>query len=306
MKKSLVAILLILCLVVSGCASRTEGEETPADPNQAAQGETKDGAGVEISCMSFNVLSNGGDPNTFLDPTVRAKYVLPFLMECEADIIGLQEIDTQTHFPWKDYILEGTKDKYASRCIDEEFEFGTAKMQIGNGLVILYRKDRFELLESGCSYYFEDSNRWYQYVLLKDNKSGREVVVTNTHFSINPYIDEKWDLEEGNYIRSMEAEELAAFWEDYVGDRALFATGDYNAERGMDPHEKYLRAGRFDNSLELALESDGEVWLDFCYVNPACMQINKYDFMPRDYVKEDGTKIIMSDHYPIMTYAEFK
>lgn len=310
MRKSIFAWLLIFVLVLGGCAAPTEQGEITAESGEGQQ-QTEEsaapqtGAGVAVSCMSFNVLAYNTGAQTFPSAEQRAKWVIPFIMEQNADIVGIQEAATEGDFNWADAIVEQTKGVYSARRVDEEIEFGVATMHIGAGLIILYRADRFEMLNSGCSYYFEDSNRYWQWVQLKDKKSGRELYVTNTHFSIDPWIDGKFVPSEGEQLRIWEAEELVAFWEENVGDKALFATGDYNAVVDSAPHTTMQR-GIYDLSMEVATNSDGKSTLDFCYVNTKCMEVEKYEFLDSRYTDQNGESHEMSDHNPIMTYAVYK
>lgn len=309
MKKYLVLWMMILVLLLGGCAATDEMSTEGQASGQASSGEEQNQeensqpeAGVEISCMSFNLLSYNTGGTTYDEPQVRAKYSIPFILETNADIVGLQEVDTVKEFNWKETVIEGTKSVYTARCIDEELEYGVKDMNIAAGLVILYRTDRFTLKDSGCTYYFDDAGRFYQWVLLEDKKSGRDLYVTNTHLSINPDSDPI----AGDELRSWEAEELVTFWEETVGDTALFATGDYNARIDTDAHTVYLKRGIYDNSCEAAIESDGESSVDFCYFNTKCMEATKYEMLDRNYTDKDGSKIIMSDHCPIITYAVYK
>ncbi len=309
MKRSVIIWILVFALVLGGCAVPTNPTDIVADngtEQQTQQGaSSQEGAGVPVSCMSFNILAYNTGAQTFPSADQRVKWVVPFIMEKDADIVGIQEAATQGDFNWADAIVEQTKGTYTARRVDEEIEFGAAKMHIGSGLIILYRTDRFELLDSGCSYYFEDSNRYWQWVQLKDKKSGRELYVTNTHFSIDPWIDGKFVPEEGEQLRTWEAEELLAFWEEKVGDSALFATGDYNAAVDSTPHIT-LQSGIYNHSLEAAIESDGQSTVDFCYINTKCMEVDKYEFLDARYTDQNGESHDMSDHNPIMTYAIYK
>ena len=174
-------------------------------------------------------------------------------------------------------------------------------MSISAGLVILYRKGRFTLLDSGCYRFWDDDNRCFQWVKLLDNKSGRELMFTNTHFSIN-----SGDAIKGNKKRCGEAVELLDFWQQNVGDTALFATGDYNCKMGTEPHAEILQKSIYQPSCLIAETADKDSWLDFCYVNTKCMNVKKYEYLDRDYKMSDGNVITMSDHYPVLTYAVYK
>ncbi len=287
--KRYIALLLVFLICLGGC-------NTPV---------ADDSSSNAISCLSFNILSYNTGGQTYDSPRDRAKVIIPFILETNADIVGLQEVDTVQNYNWLDTIKDKLSDTYEIRAIGDELEYGGKKMNIGAGLVILYRKGRFELQNSGCSYYWEDNNRFYQWVLLKDKAADKELYVTNTHLSINPMADDglNRDVERGNFLRSSEAEELVTFWEDTVGETPLLATGDYNAKIYSDPHVEYLMRGIYQPSVDAAIESDGNSTVDFCYVNTASMEVEKYEMLNNYYLDKQGNNVVMSDHSPVITYA---
>ncbi len=301
MKKYIALWLMILMLALSGCAAETgETPETPSDQTFATTNA--------ISCMTFNILSYNTGGTTYPEPEDRYKGIIPYILEQDCDIVGIQEADETQAFDWPTKIAEDTKGVYTARRVDEELEYGAKKMNIAAGLMILYRTERFELLNSGCSYFWEDDGRWYQWVLLKDKAANKEIYVTNTHWSINPMAEDgvNRDVERGNFLRSSEAEELVTFWEETVGDKPLFATGDYNCVIDSEPHTEYLRRGIYADTCTNAMDSDGESSVDFIYYNTEAMDIDKYDLMDRDYTFEDGSTVTMSDHCSAITYATYK
>lgn len=327
MKKYIVIWMMILLLLLGACAPAAEtpaGEgSTPdntqtTDPVGGAEETEGDETTVEIgdtpiSCMSFNILAYNTGGTKYPTPEERYKAIIPYILEQNADIVGIQEAD-ESHgneeikdFNWPSKIAEDTKSVYTARRIDEEYEYGNKQMNIAAGLMILYRTDRFELLNSGCTYFWEDNGRWFQWVLLKDKKAGKEIYVTNTHWSINPMAADgvSRDIEQGNFLRCSEAEELVTWWEENVKDKPLFATGDYNCTIDSDPQIQYLTRGIYGETCTAALESDGDSSVDFVYYNTKAMNIEKYQLMPRDYTFADGNKLAMSDHRSVLVHATY-
>jgi len=300
MKKYIVVWLMILALCLGGCTANTPAGETPDTP---AGDKTR-----EISCMTFNILSYNTGGTTYPEPEDRYKVIIPYILEQNCDIVGIQEADETQAFDWPTKIAEDTQSVYTARRVDEELEYGAKKMNIAAGLMILYRTARFEILNSGCSYFWEDDGRWFQWVLLKDKLADKEIYVTNTHWSINPMAEDgvNRDVERGNFLRSSEAEELVTFWEETVGDKPLFATGDYNCVIDSEPHTEYLRRGIYADTCSNAMDTDLESSVDFIYYNTEAMDIDKYQLMPRDYTFEDGSTVTMSDHRSAITYATYK
>ncbi len=91
----------------------------------------------------------------------------------QPDVIGLQEITANWH---KSKLFDALEETYA---IVSEFE-GVKN----NYVPLAYKKDRFELLDSGFHYFAEtpDDSKAYTYAVLKAKESGQVFAVCNTHF----------------------------------------------------------------------------------------------------------------------------
>ena len=259
------------------------------------------GAGTQITCMSFNVLAYNTTDYFYEEPDVRCDAISRFLREQNADLVGLQEVTDAHGFDWVETFEKNLGDIYAFAKVTDIEYCPIPKMKIASGLMFMYRKDRFTLIESGCYDYWDDSSRMYHWIKLKDKESGRELYFINTHLSIN-----NGDAIKGNRKRCGEALELLDFWKNTVGDTAMFCTGDYNCKVGAQPLEEILRKSIYQPSYITAEDTDMGTWLDYCYYNTKCMDVNKYRFIEKTYVYEDGTEVEMSDHTPIMTWAVFK
>ncbi len=278
-----------------------EKEEAPPWKNTFVAG--KKGAGVEVSCMSFNVLSFDTHQLGYEEPAVRAPVVTDFILDQDCDIVGLQEVSQMHGFDWVKAISDPLSEVYNMRMLSDEEESGVTSMNIAAGLVILYRKDRFELLDSGCYEYYEESGRYYHWVKLKDKKSSRELYVTNTHWTANP----EWDHTYGDTIRCDEARELANFWESVVKDTPLFATGDYNSHEFDNPHITQLQDSEvFWPSSMVAERQDGGGSIDMVYINNRSMKATRHMLLGREYQNKEGYRIDMSDHCPVIAYASYR
>lgn len=278
-----------------------EKEEAPPWENTFVAGG--EGAGVEISCMSFNVLSWDTHQIGYEEPAVRAPLVVDFILEQDCDIVGLQEVSEAHGYNWVATLSNGLSHRYNIRILTQEEDSACTTMNISAGLMILYRKDRFEFLDSGCYEYYEDCTRYYQWVKLKDKKSNRELYVTNTHWSINP----DWDPTYGDVQRCDEARELANFWETVVKDTPLFATGDYNSGEYDNPHITQLQDSEvFWPASMIAEQLDGVSSIDMVYINNRSMKALRHVLLDRGYKTKDGDMIDMSDHCPVIAYASYR
>ncbi len=303
-------IALLLCLLLlGGCAVPAENGQTGQTQPNGAQPDYVtefrpggEGTGVSVSCMSFNVLSWDTHQTGFAEPSERAPLVVDYILEKNCDLVGLQEVSESDGYNWVKAMADGLSSVYNIRILTQEEDSAYTRMGIAAGLMILYRKDRFEFLDSGCYEFFEDSNRYYQWVKLKDRKSNREIYMTNTHFSIDP----SWNPEYGDVQRLDEAKELADFWESTVQATPLFATGDYNCGEFEEPHLQELQAGIFQPSSSVAEEADGGSGVDFVYVNTLSMNCTRYVKDSNAWTTESGELLEMSDHCPVIAYAEYK
>ena len=280
--------------------NETTTQKAPDFASEFTAGGT--GTGVEISCMSFNVLSYDTNDENFAEPAERSPLVTAFIMEQNCDIVGLQEVSESDGYNWVKAIAEGVGQRYHFRMLTQEEDSAYTRMGIAAGLMILYRKDRFELRDSGCFEYFEDANRYYQWVKLWDRKAQRELFVTNTHFSIDP----NWNPEYGNIMRTDEAKELAEFWEGTVRATPLFATGDYNSYEYDDPHLLELQTSVFQPSSLVAESLEGSSTIDFVYLNTLSMQCTRHLYLSSAYTDAAGDRVEMSDHRPVVAYAKYK
>jgi endonuclease/exonuclease/phosphatase family metal-dependent hydrolase len=124
------------------------------------------------------------------------------------DIIGVQELYTSQY---KDLLphVKNTFEFYARECEDGEL----------NG--IFYRKDRFELIDSHVWYMTTTPNvpssETLTMVRLKDLKTGKNLVVFNTHLAFSK-VDK----------RDFQARFIAEYLESIATDSPVILTGDLN------------------------------------------------------------------------------
>ncbi len=278
----------------------------------------------DISCMSFNLLSYDTHKSGFEPPADRFPYVLATIDKYAPDLLGVQEACEKDSggdsvFDWYGEMIAAMDERgYAFSSLKSHGEaFEREKQNIGCGLIIFYKKDRFTLNDSGLYQFPHDKVRFYHWVKLTDEKYGRSVLFTNTHFSINQKVVDARVSVAGNAFRTVEAVRLINFWaENCPPDTALFATGDYNSIPSADP-QVVLRSKQFQPSNLVAKEWDdcGSMYssrqfytLDFCYVNPEATDIDAYRVIRDTFPSDADCKLAgyPSDHRAIMTYATYK
>lgn len=301
--KRKIAILAVLILTISsffGCSKPKHPDYKEDKP---------------VSVMSFNVLNGYGNNHDFSDPAIREKWVVEIVNEHSPDLIGFQET-SNVSILWREELHNDLckNGVYDHRDLEDEEDFMLTQMTTGAGLMIFWKADRFEYVDSGCYEYtyFSSQVRYYQWVKLHDKIYDKDVVMTNTHLSINSDSYDG-DVEGGIQLRKDEGQELYDFWKANVtGDTVLFATGDYNARDGELIHGVLQTDGTFMPSCDIAYAYDGKTSIDFVYTSPATVEVEEvqtliYDF--RDQMEDqtkDDTYYRASDHHPVMTWAHYK
>lgn len=275
----------------------------------------------DISTMSFNLLSRNTGGTTFAEAPVRFPYAVKTIFKYNPDILGVQEAEAWVKTSRLDWHIEMAKvlttlGNYDYCAIIDDQSCKLDRQTIGAGLMIFYKRNRFTLLDRGCKRFEEGPDRYFQWVKLHDNKFDRDVVVTNTHFSINPWNADRTarDVEQGKELRRIEGGHLCDFWKEYVSPTdALFATGDYN-HICTEPAYEALHNGPFTFSREIAKQPDPHTrnTVDYIYVNPTATDIEHYltilDTFENDSPIENGDPILYrsSDHWPTICYANYK
>lgn len=258
--------------------------------------------GHEIKCVSFNVLpyDNEKTASQGVAPTdIRFPKIIEMLNELDGDVICIQESTggkARYNIELIETITAGDKYKYV-----QYGELSGEKQNLARGLVIFYKPELFELLDKGYHNYSSEEKqpRAFIWVKLLDKKTGKNLFVSDTHWSINWDSEGNPDVEAGDEWRTRQANELLAFFKETVGDNALFACGDYNC--------------RFDSKWQLILSENNQgkylnaatvlnmefQRIDHCFVNPSAATVVSLDRINNTFVHE-GTTYKMSDHAPII------
>ena len=202
---------------------------------------------MKYTCMSFNILGcDDAGKDLYAPSEIRCEYIADYLCKMKTDIVGIQEAGSHHRlYDWITNLSQRIDDNglYSVAKMDDEKEFYATtqtfedkKVPLSVGLIILYKKDKFDLIERGAHRYSTDElqERYFQWVHLRDKLNGRDIFVTNTHWSVNWDKNGKVSLEAGAIHRTKQANELREFWESKVGNNILFATGDYNSRQDSE------------------------------------------------------------------------
>ena len=253
-----------------------------------------------FSVASFNIrmdTPNDGE-NAWPHRKELAKDLIRFH---DFDIFGVQEAFRSQ----LDDLCELTQ--YA--CIGE----GRDGNDQGEHSAILYKKDRFDLLEHGDFWFSETPdrvglgwdatccNRICSWGKFRDKKSGKEFFFFNSHFD-----------HQGVVARRESAKLLLAKMKELAGNFPAFAVGDYNATPDSEPIQILQSDGLLKNSYDVSeLPPYGTVGTYHGFQKDA-KALNRIDhiFVAGNIrVLKYGTLNEMpngqfpSDHFPIMIVA---
>lgn len=243
-----------------------------------------------ITVMSFNIrcISNLDDGNKYYK--VRMPYIRKVLEEENPDIIGFQEAKT----PQFKYLVKILKEyDYEYRRRDE--------MKDGESTPVFYKKNRFTCIKKS-TFWLSDtyevmSNtfggrciRTCSYVCLKDNSTGKEFCVFNTH------LDHKSDEARIKGIRLIKR----LIGEFKYADTPHLIIGDMNDFYGTAPINElfahHIDASKFKNDPnEFTFHNYGTDHQKIDYI-ALSKNIKQLDYKV---VTTKFGDIYPSDHYPI-------
>lgn len=257
-----------------------------------------------IKIMSQN-LRDGNDPNgnTFGERFERFKLLLA---EYQPDVIGTQEHGTNWSIRFEKLFADLSEDDdiplYAM-VGESSSGFG----QRGGKSSILYRVDRFDLVETNTFWlsetpervstvYGSEHKRICTWALLKDKVTGETILAANTH------LDNSTDR-----VRTEQITILLEVLSEVVGDYPVYLTGDFNARVGSGAYgvvaaqmQDARRTAWVDRStVDGTYHGYSTQWameIDFVFYNEKSTPVS-YEIVSKDY---DG---FVADHYGVI--AEF-
>lgn len=246
-------------LVAAACSSWSGGSDVsgdvPVDPVQeTSAGDKTEQDMNELTIMTFNVLCSFCDPA--YDPWVdRLGYQADLIARHGPDILGLQE-----------FVFAEEVDEYLAlnpgyAAVFFQTDDPEAPLPAYPDETILYRKDRFVVVESGFfwlsptpdvpySLGFIDAGQLWRlvgWVLLEQKANGRRFYFANTHFDPNhpnqeisgPLVYERFD--------------------DKVAQHPFIFTGDFNTHPGDEGYANLVEGvpghdWTFTNTFDIAEE----------------------------------------------------
>lgn len=221
-----------------------------------------------------------------------------------------------------DFDIVGTQEGF-KHMLDDILELGNYAyvgvgrddgQDAGEHSAILYRKDRFEVLESGNFWYSETPevpgkgwdavccNRICSWVKFKERRTGTSFFVFNSHFD-----------HQGKEARKNSSLLLIRKIKEIAGDATVFVTGDFNAVPDAEPIRLIHESGLLLDSYEVTeeppygtvgtfnsyrLDSPVKNRIDYIWVTHN-VKVKKYGVLnDLPYFR------FPSDHFPVMIKAE--
>jgi endonuclease/exonuclease/phosphatase family metal-dependent hydrolase len=177
----------------------------------------------------------------------------------------------------------------------------------GEHSAIFYRKDRFELVETGTKWMsptpdvvskFKESslNRVFTYAILLEKKTNREIMIVNTHL-------EHTSAE----ARNLQVAVLMDFLKDYT-QYPIVLTGDFNA----NPESEVYRmvTAQLADSSKVAQKAErhytfhnygkASTYIDYAFVSPQNVAVSHYRV-----ITEEMNGMLPSDHYALIIEYQF-
>ena len=184
----------------------------------------------------------------------------------------------------------------------------------GEHSAIIYKKDRFELLDNGDFWFSETPdvpgkgwdatccNRICSWAKFKDKLSGKEFFVFNSHYD-----------HQGKVARKNSSLLLLKMIEQIAGDNPVFATGDFNATPDDEPIQTIYNSGKLNDSYLVTEEPPYGTEGTFSAFRIDAPMKNRIDYIwvtPGITVKKYGVLNDMqygrfpSDHFPVVIQAK--
>lgn len=308
---SVFAVLLLLSMLAScgvetsatvteggvTTAEMTDTETTPAETETETETESETEAPVKppltVKIISFNVQTENGTSVPF---TTRTRIMKELMEEYMPDSIGMQEVTTN----WRRNMDE--------TVFGENYQgVGDARTPGGEANPIYFRKDKFELIDSGTFWlsdtpdqvgsYLEGVNypRICTWVHLKSLDGGEEFVHLNTH------LDHDGDNSASD-ARKLRLKQITVIY-DFIqrfGDIPMVFTGDFNQRAATSEGKYYAVYKALTGQRVVELKDGTEFVADF-----ADSRLYAPDNMPEGITStmtkyyEEGTKAYNPARLPI-------
>lgn len=308
-----ISLFLIMLSIIYSCNNGTPGKKNQTECANNETTCTKNHAGCKKNVCRMNVASFNLRMNTNSDSINawpnRKEHVKDLIRFHDFDIFGTQE-------GFKE-MLDGIAELPEYVWIGEGRDGGDN----GEHSAIVYKKDRFTLLDQGNFWYSETPdkiglgwdatccNRICSWGKFKDNISGKEFFFFDSHFD-----------HQGVIARRESAKLLNRKIREIAGNLPVFATGDYNATPESEPIQTILSDGLLKDAFAKSEQKPygttgtfhgfnrvktGYGRIDFIFLTDN-IRVKRYGTI-NDWTQYDDKypSAYPSDHFPILATVEF-
>ncbi len=315
---------------VVGKYESTKGQETMVQACRDMAGNN-----ASVSVMSLNMML-AGDPKqvdaygTSITWQQRMESAINMILDMSPDVIGLQEMVTASQFNTlmanetiaATYAYYGSKDDRGSGKSGEE------------GMYILYKKDRFDLVSEGVKYLsdapdvphslFSDAKAYNMnnpkgstfkprkmvWTVLKHKETGEEMAFATTHLAFSAS-----DTDLDYTVRNKQARlatKLLTGGELFNPDIPYVLMGDMNAKTSSDEYNVFLSAmedvrysayktaSDTQGTYHYYSSFDSGTFIDHMFASKGDCCFKQFKIVTRSYKSESlGKSILPSDHYAL-------
>lgn len=261
------------------------GEVAVIEPNVGAVLSSD----TSMTSMSFNLLVNNITEE-------RAARVISMIRKYMPDTLGVQEASET----WISILEVALADEYAHVGI------GRDKNGSGERSSVFYKKDKFNLVESGTKWLSDTPdqvskvtgsicNRVFSYAVLERKSDGVKFMHINTHT----------DHATDDSIRLAQVKALIKFVKEREDEMAILISGDFNSTAGTSSIS-YILSSNMVNTADIAFDGDDSPTFKTTVIDYFFATEN--DFVVYDYWV-DSSEIdgdLPSDHRPILIRYDVK
>ena len=280
--RNYIALIISAIVALFGCANLNFGGASKVEPEM-------------VRVMSFNIRCG-----EFAD---RGEIVPQLIADYNPDSLGLQECT----YDWFNYLRLFLNKEYGFVGVGRDT--GNRMADCGEMSLVLYRKDKYNLLDSGTFWLSETPDevslgwdgacrRICTWVLLENKETGEKYAHVNTH------LDHVGPLARTNGVELVKEKALSF-------DVPTVVTGDFNFQKGTDLYNSLVTGGLSDTQDMAEYTMTGKTYhgynggsegtpIDFICVNDKITEVETYKIVRDMY---DGK--YTSDHYPIYSDMKF-
>lgn len=202
--------------------------------------------GTEFRVMTYNIMAEwpgwGGD---YMPIVKRAEGFRAVMSVYDPDVAGVQEVSPE----WSEYILKeyGNEYEYINRMTPDGL--------FVNLSTIIYKKEKFDVLDSGLQYFsFNGPNkiRLVDWAIFRDKATGKSFAFFNSHWCFYRAIDNDAQRESHSKENAVIINQVMA---DHPDVKYAFSMADFNTVLEHEFSKNFVRDAGLVNSRDVAEEA---------------------------------------------------